>query len=383
MFKSEFYDAPKIITPDDNFHYFFGYYDMRAESKGRHLSLRVPFMDKQPEADDEAEIGFIKDKVFFPIAKTTAWNFQQAAMQQWHPYLEDTVYYNAFLDDKCVTVTHNFLTGEKKYTSLPTACVSPDGKWGLSVNFARIFEFRPGYGYAGCIDENAHIDQPENDGIFLVDMESGNGKLIVSYPDLAEVGGFDKDEKVLVNHITFNTTSNKYCALLRNFIKQDGAWATSLIFGDLEGNITAVLKKTYVSHYVWQDEKHLIAHCSVDNIEGNMFRINMEDGTYEKWDMPYFHLEGNGDIHCNIINGIPYVIGDGYPKNGYRYLMAYNYETGSSRELFRCKTVIPDNNDIRCDLHARFINGGKEISFDTTMNGCRQIAVIPATALDF
>ena len=44
---------------------------------------------------------------------------------------------------------------------------------------------------------------------------------------------------------------------------------------------------------------------------------------------------------------------------------------------------MPNNNDTRCDLHARFIDGGKYISFDTTMNGKRQIAVIPTTALNF
>ncbi len=379
MFISEYYKAPEIITPDDGMHYFFGYYDMRAVSEGRHLALRVPFMDRLPEKDDEAEVGYLKDRVFTPIAKTTAWNFQQAAMQQWHPYDKNTVYYNAFIDGKCVAVTHNILTGEKKYAQKPAACISPDGKWGLSVNFGRIFAFRPGYGYAGYVDEYADIARPQEDGVFLVDMETGKARLLVNYVEIGNKSGFAEDEKILVNHITFNTKSDKYCMLVRNF----GAWSTSLMVGDLEGNVRTVLEKTYVSHYVWQDEKHLIVHCTTQGDEKNMYIINMDDGTYEKWDMPYFHEDCNPDIHCNTTDGCDYVIGDGYPRKGYRYLMAYNKKTGAHRELFRCKTVIPSNGDIRCDLHARFINGGKAISFDTTMNGCRQIAVIDTCALNF
>lgn len=379
MFLSDYYPSPEIITPDDDMHYFFGYYDMRAFSNGRHLALRVPFMDRLPTENDWAEIGYLEKKQFTPFAKTTAWNFQQAAMQQWHPYKDNTVFYNSFVDGKCITVTHNIETGEKLYTERATACVSPNGKWGLAINYGRIFSFRPGYGYAGYVDEYANINHPEKDGVFLVDMETGKAKLLVNYKEIGAKSGFDKTQKILINHITFNTSSNTYCMLVRNF----GAWTTSLMVGDLNGNIRTVLENTYVSHYVWRDEKHLIAHCTTEGEEKNMYCINMDNGTYEKWDMQYFHESGNPDIHCNTIAGCDYVIGDGYPKGGYRYLMAYSIKTGASRELFRCKTVIPTNGDIRCDLHARFIDNGKFISFDTTMDNRRQIALIPTTALNF
>lgn len=390
MFISDYYDHAHIITPDDDAHYLFGYYDMRAYSGGRHLTIRVPEMHTLPAAEDVAEIGYVKDGIFTRFATTTAWNYQQTTMLQWHPLLEDTVYYNEFVNGNCVTTTHNITTGEKKRTDRPTACVSPDGKWGLSVNFGRIFDFRPGYGYAGCIDAYADINQPAEDGVFLVNMETGTSKMLADYPTLGKVGGFDKDDKILVNHITFNPNSTHYCMLVRNF--GNPAWRTSLMLGDLEGNVRTVLKKTFVSHYVWLDDDHLIAYCAAEDSgedwvwapsNTNMYCINMTDGTFVKWDMPYFHEQGNGDIHCNVTPGCDYVIGDGYPKNGYRYLMAYNMKTGASRELLRCKSSMPKNNDTRCDLHARFIDDGKYISFDTTMNDKRQIAVIPTSALNF
>lgn len=393
MIISEYYDNTEIITPDDEFHYFFGYYDMRPYSKGRHLTLRVPFMDRLPEANDIAEIGYVKDKIFTPFATTTAWNFQQAAMLQWHPFEEDTVYYNEFINKNCVTTIHNIATGEKKHTDRPTACVSPDGKWGLSVDFGRIYDFRPGYGYAGCVDQNANVNWPSNDGVFLVDMESGKSRMLVDYPTLGKVGGFDEQDKVLVNHITFNTTSTRYCMLVRNFPTPGNGWRTSLMVGDLNGNVHTILDKTYVSHYVWLDDNHLIAHCLAEPTDkewiwtppnAGMYCLDMTTGSFERWDMPYFHLlPGGGDIHCNLTPNCDYVIGDGYPINGLRYLLAYNMKTQAWRLLLRAKSISVPNTDIRCDLHARFIDNAKYITYDTTENGKRQIAMIPTTYLDF
>ena len=75
-----------IITPDDDNHYFFGYYDLRASQGSRHLCHRVKFMDRLPEADDVAELGYLEKGEFIPFATTTAWNFQQGALLQYHPY---------------------------------------------------------------------------------------------------------------------------------------------------------------------------------------------------------------------------------------------------------------------------------------------------------
>ncbi|MBE6693588.1 MAG: hypothetical protein E7589_02335 [Ruminococcaceae bacterium] len=117
----------QIITPDDGYHYFFGYYDMRATDgkTGRHLCHRVPFMDRLPVAEDICEVGYVENGQFFKIGETTAWNFQQGAMLQFHPYIPDTVIYNVYEDGKFMTLTHNFATGEKKYADRATACISP------------------------------------------------------------------------------------------------------------------------------------------------------------------------------------------------------------------------------------------------------------------
>ena len=382
---SQYYQNVRIITPNDGYHYFFAYYDMRATGKsGRHLCHRVSFMDRLPTAEDIAEIGYLEDGNFVKISETTAWNFQQGAMLQYHPFLENTVYYNVCEDGRFQTLTHNFSTGEKKYADRASACISPDGKWGLGVNFGRIYDFRPGYGYAGFRDANSEVNAPVDDGVFLIDMESGNSKLLLSYEKLAPIAGFSTEDKVLVNHITFNTASDRFVMLVRNFpMPGKRGWSTSMVIGDLDGNAFTVLPNTYVSHYHWKNDCEIVAHCTVEGDKKSMYLVNVDTKETTEYDMPYFHKEGNGDIHCNFSPDGKYIIGDGYPFDGYRYLMAYSLESGESRELLRVKTNKPSVVDIRCDLHARFVWDGRYISFDTVQNGRREIALISADSLNF
>ena len=384
---SDFKDSVKIITPEDGYHYFFAYYDMRATGdgiNGRHLCHRVKFMDRQPEADDICELGYLDGGKFFRIAETTAWNFQQGAMLQYHPTKEDTVYYNVCEGGKFSTVTHNFKSGEKKYTDRATACVSPDGKWGLAVNFGRIFAFRPGYGYAGFVDENESVNAPTDDGVFLTDMESGKSKLLVSYADMLGESGFTEKQKILVNHITFNTASDKYVMLVRNFFDGENIWKTSLMLGDLNGGFKTVLKRTTVSHYFWISRDELLVFCEVPDGKMMLYVINVESGEYRSYDSYFFDGTTKGDIHCSLSPDGESIIGDGYPIDGqYRDILSIKVRTGESKSILRAKTVVPENGDIRCDLHARFVFDGKFVSFDTTQNGRREIALFPTEKIRF
>ena len=383
---SDFKDSIKIITPDDGYHYFFAYYDMRATGDGinqRHLTHRVKFMDRQPEADDVCELGYLEDGRFVKFAETTAWNFQQGAMLQYHPFKEDTVYYNVCENGKFMTVTHNIKTGEKSYTDRAVACFSPDGKYGLAVNFGRIFAFRPGYGYAGFVDEGKSVNAPDNDGVFLTDLEGGRSSLLVSYKELQKESGFGEDEKILVNHITFNTASDKYVMLVRNFYEEGSMWLTSMMIGDLNGGFKTVLSKTLVSHYYWVSRDVILVYCAVAGEKMSLYFINVETGENKRIDSPYFVGTAAGDIHCSLSPDGKYIIGDGYPKEGYRHLIAISLETGETKTLLKAKTVIPKNGDIRCDLHSRFVFNGQYVSFDTTQNEKREIACFPTSEIRF
>ena len=146
-----------------------------------------------------------------------------------------------------------------------------------------------------------------------------------------------------------------------------------------------VIKNSYVSHYNWINGNEIIAHCKPNGYEKpSMYNINVNTDEIIEYDMPYFNEGHLGDIHCNISPDGNYIIGDGYPWDGYRLILAYSLKTGKSRTLLKARTAEDIAfGDFRCDLHARFILDGKTISFDTTCNNKREIITLPITALDF
>ena len=383
-FISSYVQAPKILTPDDGYHYFFGYYDLPAtDLEGRHLCHRVPFMDRMQEADDVAELGYVKEEAFTSFATTTAWNFQQGALLQFYSSKSDTVCYNFVQNGRFCTVIHDLRSGEKQYTDRAAATISEDGRWGLGVNFGRIFAFRPGYGYADFPDKNAEVNAPKDDGVFLIDMETGCSKLLVSYAQMAPISGFDPSKKILVNHINFSPDCNHYVMLVRDFpTPEKKGWSTSLMLGDRSGKLRTVLANTVVSHYRWVNARELVVYCSVNGRKG-VYCMDMESDVQAAYSIPYMQTAQNQDIHCNLVPNGKYVIGDGYPMDGYRYVVAYNRENGISKTLFGVATVVPPVIDIRCDLHVRFSADGRWITYDTTENARRQIAAISTDVLSF
>lgn len=384
---ADFSDEVKIITPEDEFHYFFGYYDMNATATvgkcGRHLCHRVKFMDRLPLADDVCELGYLEEGKFIPFATTTAWNFQQGALLEYYKGEESLVHYNACIDGKFTTVTHNIDTGEKRYTDRPCANVSQDGRYGLSINFGRIFDFRPGYGYSGLADEWKDVKAPADDGVFLVDMKTGVSRLLISYKDMQRESGFSEDEKILVNHITFAPDSKRYLMLVRNMGEGCKRWSTSLMVGDIEGGVKTILPCTVVSHYYWEGSDKIIVYASPDGVKRSLYRVDAVSGVMEEFDSSFFDLKIDTDIHCILSPDRKYVIGDGYTQaDGCRPLLVINRESGNSEIVMRVNSPAAQSTDVRCDLHVRYVWGGEYVSFDTTCNGKRQVAIFPTRCIE-
>ena len=359
----------EILNPDDGCHYFFGYYDLIAERDGKHLAHRVDFFDRLPEADDVCKLGYLKDKEFFHFASTTAWNFQQGALLQWHPTERDCVVYNVN-ENGFKTVIHNLKTWQKKYTDRACASISRDGRYGLAIDFGSVFEFRPGYGYAAA--------EATEDGVYLVDLKSGKSKNIIPQSALYETG-FDASQRLLVNHINFSPDSKKFVMLVRNFFKAGTMWSTSLVTGCIDGSFNTLLANTVVSHYYWVNDDELVIYCKIEGDKCGLYRLNAVTGEYTE-----YPVEFTGDVHCIESPDGNYIIGDAYvPRGGHtRKIYGYSKKTGNTAVVFEDRSK-RDSSDIRCDLHNRFVFDNKYISFDSIHRGKRDIVVIPSDVLDF
>lgn len=371
------------ITPQDGGQYFYGYYDNLAfhPSKELHLCHKVSFMNRLPNSEDTCELGVLnlKTKEYKPCAATKAWNFQQGAMLQWNPADSDEILYNSYKDGEYYGVVKNIYSGTERILDQPLANVSPDGRWGLSINFNRVFDFRPGYGYCNREDPWKNYNAPQGDGVFLIDMQTGKSKQIITYEQLGllynEDGGGKKDYKIVINHITFNRESNRFLFLVRSFPDTEGVWKTGLGTCDLDGNIYKLRPYTYASHYYWGSNGTLLIYADCGAGEG-LYELQDKTQNFKLYDKEVFHE----DIHCSYSPDGKWIIGDGYPDSEeYRPVYLYHIKTKKGGVIGRFYSPDLMNTDIRSDLHCRWNSSGTCVSFDSIHEGFRGIYMMDLT----
>ncbi len=376
-----FSKAPlSVISPDDGYDYFFGYYDLQPfdASGERHLAARAAFHDRLPEASDVLELGYltIRDRCFHKVAESHAWNFQQGSLLQW--YDEERIIYNDFRDGRFVSVIKHIETGEERVLVAPLANLSLDRKWGLSINFSRVYDFRPGYGYCNLPDRFADEPAPREDGIFLVDLEQNTSRLIVSYQTIKETFAEPPytDMKILINHITFNPSADRFLFLARNFPKPGERWGTLLATASRDGGGLFALSSfgAVNSHYHWKNDREIMIYAGYP--EWGIYFLEDEKPGFSRL---YDERINRGDIHCLYHPDRSCFIGDGYPRRGddSRTIHLYDFETKTSHDLVKVYSEPVEVVDNRCDLHNRFNRDGTAVSFDSFHDGIRRICLFP------
>jgi len=376
------------VSSVDGLHYFFGYYDLLAWSADGdyHLCHRVSFCDRLPTADDVAELGMIRLSTgdFIPLATTTAWCFQQGAMLQWHPTDTERIIFNTRTVEGFGSVIRRVSSGEERILPLPVANVDPTGRYAVSINFSRMFDFRPGYGYSGIVDPFIAVAQPSDDGIFLLDLATGAHLLILSLEAIAEARRVPiGNAKLLINHITFNTDGTRIIFLARIFPSDQYGWKTAIFTVNLDGSELYLLQDYgYASHYHWRDAGHVLFHsdAGVANDHGELYLFTDSTSSVETIDPAFFIADG----HCCYSPDRRWLLYDSYPIDDYRYLYLYDLRGKCGHTLgafYAPPEITVISHDIRCDLHPRWSVDGKRISFDSLHEGFRGVYVMDLGAI--
>ena len=378
----------RVITPNYNGHYFFGYYDLQPfDSTGRyHLCHKAPFEDRIPDKDDLCGLGAIdlQTGTFIQYAETNAWNFQQGAFLRW--YQDDNhILFNVREDGAYRCCILNIQTGERRILPMAVADTTRDGKYAVCVNFSRIFDFRPGYGYAGIKDPFFDEKAPEDDGVFLMDLETGAVKQLLNYQTMRDA--FFKEPysngKLLVNHINFNPSGTHYAMLFRNFIENGIGWKTQLLTGDLEGKLYCMSDFGFHSHYNWKNDNELLIFSgySDEHRDDGLYLFENLTGKAEKLPQP----NPDKDIHCLYSPNRRYILGDGYPDaDGYRAIHLIDTVKHTDTIIGRYYSIMRTRADweYRCDLHARFDPTGRFVSFDSNHIGRRCVCLLDLDGLE-
>ena len=369
------------ISPDDASHeYFFGYYDkspwditdrymlcMRARDTWSDVSPKekadIILIDTSISEDDKKRVR--------KIAETSSWNVQQSCMLQWlGPDFSSCILFNDYRDGEYVAVIKKLESGAERIIPAPVYSVSTDGKTALTLDFSRLYNLRPGYGYYNLPEKTKGVALPDATAVWKVDLESGAVTDLLTYkdfatfqprPEMEEAGAVHK-----VNHLMLSPSGQRFMVLYRWIIGERKF--TRLITCNVDGTDMYVLSDDdMVSHCFWKDDEHILAF--ENKKDGGTGYYLMKDKTQE-----YKHCwpDLTGDGHPSYSPDRSHIVTDSYPDRArIQHLRVMKDEDSKPEVVAKVFSPFKYDNDTRCDLHPRWNHAGDKVSFDSVFEGHR------------
>lgn len=348
--------------------HWFGYYDrFQFDATGRYvLGMQVDFDHRSPRGDDVIKIGMIDlqdgDR-WIELGESRAWGWQQGCHLQWRPGHDDEVLWSDREDGRFVCRVLNVKTGAKRTLPFPVDSLSPDGKYGLGVDFARIANHRPGYGYAGVPDPHKDVAAPADSGVYRVDLDTGAFKMLVTCEQVARLPSpkIKPGDKHYINHIQWSPDGRRFLFFHRG--GAGGMGFTRAFTASAEDGSDVRLLDTNSSHYQWRDPEHVL-------IWNNGYRLYADDGSGKGtllWQAP------NG--HQTYLPDPRWIITDTYPEGARRMQTLYLVYLPTMKfiPLGSFHSPAAFRNEWRCDTHPRISRDGRWVCFDATHDGTRQM----------
>jgi hypothetical protein len=390
--EKQFLSAEAVTQPP--LHHFVGYYDKCCwDASERYIFCQESaFRDRNPDADDPLTIGLVdlhEGNRFKPLTQTYAWNWQQGAMLRWLPPDEDRVLvFNDRRGDSYVTVFWDIEEGEQKVLPWPLYDISPNGRLGTSMNFERITSTRPGYGYFGNMpDPYGDQKHPPEDGVYVVDLESNERKLIFSLSDALDFGEIKPpaDHKSWVNCLNFRPSGDRFLFLHRwapHAVPGHEGFFTRMFTINVDGSEPRVLLEGLkISHFDWHldDDRILVWLESPERGIHGYCIVHDSSGEIEEVSPGLFESDG----HCNLSPDNRWMITDTYPKgpNNEQALILYHLESERRIDVGAFSAMPVPDDSMRCDLHTRWNRDGSKLCFDSTHEGSRQVYIMDVSSV--
>ena len=391
----------RAVTAGPHDHFFANYFAINAWSPDNRyvLVLETDIKDKLPDGAP-CTLGLVDledGNTFIPVTTTRCWNFQEAAMAHWLPWAKDTFVFNDVRDGRFCAVVMNWRTKEERHFPFPVSAVTEDGEWAISINYARLFLTRPDYGYFGDgQDPRKGVVFPEDDGLFRVNMRTGEAKLIVPTAAVKEmVPAVGPSGMSYLCHTVISKDKKRIYFLSRSVEKSmEGVkkfkgvnWFTTAFTCNADGS---GIRRCFPdgwgsSHFNWKpalserDGRTMIVTAKWQNrvythVE---FTVGEEDRARQVGGKAM-----NFDGHCIYTPDGEFISGDGYfDKKGYRHWKMVRLADDAIKDLGDWWT--PETyRDIycRCDLHPRWRPDGLQLGFNSVHEGSRQVYVMDVVA---
>jgi len=370
---------PIQITDSQKEHLLASYYGINSFSKSQKFVtvLETDIKYLLPDENDHATLGLVNIETheFIPLTETRAWNFQQGCMAHWLGTSPDSlIIYNDIRKGKFVSVIMNVHTKEEiKTIPYPVSAVSPNGKEAISINFARLRITRKDYGYGGeGQDSKTDVQFPDDDGLFLVDLTTGEARLIVSIADIKDnVPEIPEEGIEYFNHTLFSKDGSKIFWLARATPERN---TTSFTVNRDGTNLQRCFPDGWGgSHFDWLSDNELMitAEYNAKQYAHILFTVGEKD--YKRLGKGILDYDGHGTFSPDK----KWMITDTYPsQNTEQKIYLMDMKTECVLPVGRFIQPLEYRGDWRCDIHCRWSPNGDMVGFNSTYSGSRQVYIL-------
>ena len=361
-------------------HHFFGYYAICPwDATGRYLvCMESDFGDRAVQEEDVAGICLIDTKSgeLRRIAETSAWNFQQGALVHWLGERPEIVY-NDLVEGRLKAMVLNIETGERRVLPRPITSVARDGTWAACISFGRLNTTRPGYGYPGVDDPFADEPHPKGDGLWRMDMATGECILIASLDAVYRASPLPEEYagKAMWMNLVIVSRDGGHVAFLSRYYGEHG-WFTGLFTVGADGSeLRCVIPYAWGgSHFDWADGERIIITTRLHGKHGGHVIFTNGEDDHRLLAPDVITRDG----HCHVSWDGRWMVTDSYPVGTARMQHFYMLDMKTEEVALLGRFHEPEAyaGDWRCDLHPRWSRDSKKVCIDSTHDGTRQVYVL-------
>lgn len=380
------------ITHGPKFHWF-GYYDKNEfDPSGRFvLANEVSFEGRAPRATDEISVGYVdtkQDDQWVSIGTSRSWGWQQGCMLQWIGNDGREVLWNDRDGDRFVCRIYNLQTKQTRIIDRPIYTISRDGRTGVSLNFSRLDNLRPGYGYEGLTDVNVDKHAPADDGIWRVDLQTGKSELVFSNADAAAIawpdGSTHPEAWHYFNHLLLNPSGTRFIFLHRyrpsfdpKTLNFEGNFITRMFTVGIDGSDPYILDPSgFTSHFIWKDDQTATMWTKPEGLPQGFYQMTDQSADFRRVGETQMLVNGH-----NTYLPAPYdewILNDSYPDSKTSRQTVYLYHPPTDRRVDLGHFPSPKSyrGEWRCDTHPRASVDGHTIAIDSPHAMGRQVHLL-------
>jgi hypothetical protein len=347
---------------------FFGYYDKSPWCNGmRQVVLH------RARSDGNAEVLVLdgEEHSCRSVGLSAAWNYQQGAMAQWLPGQGGMgLIFNDWSGGDLVARIVG-PDGAQSTVPMPVQAIHPSRPEALSLNYRRLARLRSEYGYR--VDAaNLAPDQPaDRDGLWTLDLLSGEHRLLASIAQLAayEPRAEMQRSEHLVNHALYSPAGTRF-VFLHRWLGPRGKFSRLWTAGSDGQDLRLLLDYRMISHFNWLDEDRLLVWARAPEAGDGYYVLDVNTGARQPFAGGALNRWGDG--HPSLSPDRRWLVTDSYPDRAREQrLVVYRMKDAECIEVGRFFAPWRFDGALRCDLHPRWSPDGRWICVDSAHTGTR------------